>query len=323
MKKVELHLHLDGSLRTSTVAQILNLDIEYVKNKMIVKSDNDSLSEYLTKFDLPIKAMQTKENLKRVASELAKDLKNDDVIYAEVRFAPLFHTDQGLTFDEVVESVLDGVKKVNGIKINVILCMMRGASYENNLKTIKVAEKYLNKGVVALDLAGDEKKYKTSDYEKLFDIAKKKSIPFTIHAGEAAGAESVLEAIKFGAQRIGHGIKIIEDENILELVREKNIFLEVCPTSNIQTKVVNSYDEHPIKKLYDNKILVTISTDNNTVSNISLSNEYNRLSETFEFTNKDFLQMNINAVLASFLSTQEKEKYIKILKEDYHESIHG
>lgn len=323
MKKVELHLHLDGSLRTSTVAQILNLDIEYVKNKMIVKSDNDSLSEYLTKFDLPIKAMQTKENLKRVASELAKDLKNDEVIYAEVRFAPAFHTDQGLTFTEVVESVLDGVKKVNGIKINVILCMMRGASYENNLKTIEVAEKYLNKGVVALDLAGDEKKYKTSDYEKLFDIAKKKSIPFTIHAGEAAGAESVLEAIKFGAQRIGHGIKIIENEKVLELVREKNIFLEVCPTSNIQTKVVDSYNEHPIKKLYDNEILVTISTDNNTVSNISLSNEYNRLSETFEFTNKDFLQMNINAVLASFLSTQEKEKYIKILKEDYHESIHG
>lgn len=323
MKKVELHLHLDGSLRTSTVAQILNLDIEYVKNKMIIKSDNDSLSEYLTKFDLPIKAMQTKENLKRVASELAKDLKNDEVIYAEVRFAPSFHTDQGLTFDEVVESVLDGVKKVNGIKINVILCMMRGASYENNLKTIEVAEKYLNKGVVALDLAGDEKKYKTSDYEKLFDIAKKKSIPFTIHAGEAAGAESVLEVIKFGAQRIGHGIKIIENEKVLKLVREKNIFLEVCPTSNIQTKVVGSYNEHPIKKLYDNEILVTISTDNNTVSNISLSNEYNRLSETFEFTNKDFLQMNINAVLASFLSTQEKEKYIKILKEDYHESIHG
>lgn len=323
MKKVELHLHLDGSLRPSTVAQILNLDTGYVKNNMIVKSDNDSLSEYLTKFDLPIKAMQTKENLKRVASELAEDLKEDEVIYAEVRFAPQFHTDQGLTFDEVVESVLDGVKSVKEIKINVILCMMRGASYENNLKTIEVAEKYLNKGVVALDLAGDEKKYKTSDYEKLFDVAKKKNIPFTIHAGEAAGAKSVLEAINFGAQRIGHGIKIIEDEKILELVREKNIFLEVCPTSNIQTKVVDSYNEHPIKKLYDNEILVTISTDNNTVSNISLSDEYNRLSKTFRFTSKDFLQMNINAVLASFLSNHEKEKYIKILKEDYYEIIHG
>lgn len=323
MKKIELHVHLDGSVRPSTVSNLLDMPIDVVKEKMIVKENNKDLEEYLTKFDLPIKIMQTKENLKRVSYELAEDLKNDDVIYAEVRFAPNFHTKEGLTLDEVTKSVIDGVKSINGIKINFILCMMRGASYDDNLKIIEVAKKYLNKGVVAIDLAGDEARYKTRDYKDLFDIANKKNIPFTIHAGEADGALSVADAINFRAKRIGHGIKTIENDDIINSIIKNDITLEVCPTSNVDTKAVLSYEKHPIKKLFDKGVKVTINTDDRTVSNVTLSSEYKRLKSSFGFTSKDFFNMNVNAVKASFMPLEEKTKYINILKEDYNENIHG
>lgn len=323
MKKIELHVHLDGSLRPCTVAELLNMDENEVKERMVVKDNNADLKEYLTKFDLPIRAMQTKENLIRVTKELVEDLKKDNIIYAEVRFAPIFHIKEKLSLEEVVESVLEGIKNANGIKINLILCMMRESTYEENLNVIKLAEKYLNKGVVALDLAGDEKKYKTINYKDLFLLAKEKNIPFTIHAGEADTSKSVMDAIMFGAKRIGHGINIIDDEMAMKKVKEEGIFLEVCPTSNVQTKAVLSYQKHPVKKLFEKGILVTISTDNNTVSNLTLSKEYNNLSKNFGFTKKDFFMLNVAPVLASFTSASEKEKLINLLKEDYDKNIYS
>lgn len=316
MKKIELHVHLDGSVRPKTVSELLNYDIKDVKSKMMVTSDTKDLTEYLTKFDLPIKAMQTKDNLKRIAKELALDLKDDDVIYAEVRFAPILHTKEGLSLDEVVSSVLEGIKSVNEIKINLILCMMRGFSYEDNLKTIMVAKKFLNKGVVGLDLAGDEKKYKTINYKDLFMIAKDNNIPFTIHAGEADTSKSVLDAINFGAKRIGHGIAIVNDEKILNLVKEKNVFLEVCPTSNVDTKAVLSYEKHPIKDLFLKGIKVTINTDDRTVSNITLSKEYEKLKACFDFNDEELLEMNINAISSSFMNEDEKTRYTKMIMKE-------
>ncbi len=317
MKKVELHVHLDGSVRPNTVSEILNLDLNYVKKNTVVESNCQDLSCYLTKFDLPIKAMQTKDNLKRIAKELAIDLKNDDVIYAEVRFAPEKHTLNGLSLDDVVLSVLDGLKSVSGIKTNVILCMMRGDDFDKNKQVIDVCKKYLYNGVVALDLAGDEKHFKTKDYKTLFEIAKKECIPFTIHAGEADNYKSVMDAISFGARRIGHGINIIENDDVINEVIKNKITLEVCPTSNVQTKIVKSYNDHPIKKLYEKGVLITINTDNNTVSNISLSKEYELLKKHFNFTKEDFYKFNKNAVNASFISSEEKEELLNELKCDY------
>ena len=315
MKKVELHVHLDGSVRPKTISEILNLDLLYVIDNTIVKKDNANLKEYLSKFSLPIKAMQTKDNLTRIAKEMCEDLVKDEVIYAEVRFAPYFHTKEGLSYDEIVESVLEGIKKVPNIKVNLILCMMRGISYNDNLNTIKCAKKYLNKGVVALDLAGDEASYKTSDYKKLFSIANEYNIPFTIHAGEADGASSINDAISFGTKRIGHGIRVLEDKKVLDKVINNNIVLEVCPTSNIQTKVVDIYKNHPIKELINNNVLVTINTDNRTVSNITLEDEYNNLRKYLGFTDDDFYKLNINAINASFISEKEKEKILLSFKE--------
>ena len=317
MKKIELHVHLDGSIRPSTVCDILNLDLKYVKENMVVKSNNNDLAEYLSKFDLPIKVMQTKDNLKRISKELALDLKNDGIIYAEIRFAPQKHTLKGLNLDDVISSVLDGLKSVKEIKTNVILCMMRWDSFQKNKGVIEICKKYLGNGVVALDLAGDEKKYKTSDYKSLFEIAKKEKIPFTIHAGEADNYESVMDAISFGAKRIGHGINIIENNDVINEVIKNKVTLEICPTSNVQTKAVESYEKHPIKKLYEKGVLLTINTDNNTVSNTTLSKEYELLEKHFNFTKEDFYKFNVNAVNASFISSKEKEDLINELKDDF------
>ena len=312
LPKVELHLHLDGSIRLKTASELTGKNIEEVKNLMIAKEKCLDLNEYLTKFNLANEIMQSKENLTRIAQELVKDLKDDNVIYAEVRFAPLLHIKKGLTEEEVIEAVLEGLRD-NELKVNLILCMMRHFSFEDNLKTIELASKYLDKGVIAVDLAGAEAKYPTANFERLFQIAKDKNIPFTIHAGEADGKDSILSAISFKTKRIGHGVGCIEDNEVLNLIKENNITLEVCPTSNIQTNIFENYYDHPIKKLYDMDILVTINVDNMTVSNINLTQEYEKLVQNFNFTLEDLKKMNINAINAAFLSDELKEKYRKII----------
>lgn len=316
LPKVELHIHLDGSIRPSTAAYLLNKSIEDVSNNMIASDKCEDLNEYLTKFDYPEKILQTKENLERVAYELALDLKKDNVIYAEIRFAPLKHIKEGLTLDSVVDSVLDGLSKVN-IKTNLILCMMRNDTYSDNLKVIELASKYLNKGVGGIDLAGAEALYKTSSFKELFVMAKKYNIPFTIHSGEADGYDSILAAINFGATRIGHGIRAIEYDDLINLIIDNNILLEVCPTSNVQTNAVDKYTDHPIKKLIDKGVNVSINTDNRTVSNISLNLEYKKLQESFGFTKELFIKTNLNAIEHAFVSLDEKAK----LKKEYLEII--
>jgi adenosine deaminase len=298
IKKIELHLHLDGSIREETANEILGK-----KCNLKAKDKCEDLNEYLEKFEIPSIILQTKENLERVAYELALDLKKDNVIYAEIRFAPLKHLNGGLSLDEVIISVLNGLSKVD-IETNLILCMMRNDSFNDNKKVIDLAHKY----GFAIDLAGAEAIYKTKDFKELFKYAKSINVPFTIHAGEADGYESIKAAIDFGASRLGHGIKIIDYPDLINEAKEKGITLEVCPTSNVQTNAVNILKDHPIKKLYDMNVNVCINTDNRTVSNITLEDEYNKLKETFNFTNEDFLKMNLMAIEASFAQDKEKLK---------------
>ena len=312
LKKVELHLHIDGAVSMELAKNITGKSIEVLKKEMIAKDKCENLSEYLTKFDLPIELMQTKENLYQISADLVDRLAKENIVYIELRFAPMFHTKEGLTCEEVVESVLKGANSNPKIKVNLILCMMRGFPKENNLKTIEVAEKYLNKGVCAIDLAGAEDKYPLKDYVELFEIVKEKQIPYIIHAGENGDAKEVELAINLGAKRIGHGIHSIEDEKVLNLIKEKNILLEICPTSNVQTNSVDTYQNHPIKKLYDLNIPISINTDNSTVSNITLTQEYIKLSNHFNFTLSDYKEMNKNAIKHSFLTKEEQEELLKL-----------
>jgi len=306
LPKIELHVHLDGSVRLETAAQLLDRNINEVKYEMIAKEKCEDLNAYLTKFELPAMVMQTSRNLERVAYELAVDMKNDGVLYAEVRFAPSKHILEGLSLYDVVESVIMGLRRVD-LKTNVILCMMRGDNLETNMKVIDVAKHYLNQGVCAVDLAGAEAIYKTEDFRELFEYSKEKKVPFTIHAGEADGRESIKSAIDSGAPRIGHGVNIITEDDLIKEVISKNILLEVCPTSNIQTKVVDSYKNHPIKKLYDMNVPISINTDNRTVSNITLKKEYQHLENSLGFTMNDFIKINKMAIEHAFISEIEKK----------------
>ena len=320
--KVELHVHLDGSVRPKTVCDILNLNIEEVEKNMKVDYSCKDLNDYLTKFNLPLKILQTKENISRVSYEVAMDLKKDGVIYSEVRFAPILHTKEGLSCAEVIGAVIDGISKVD-ININLIICLMRNVSEEDNLKVIKAALKYLNNKVVGFDLAGPEASYKTSSFEKIFNYIKELNVPYTIHAGEADGISSIKSAINFGAKRIGHGVRIMEDINTIKVAKENNITFEVCPTSNIDTKIYSEYKDHAIKKMYENNLNITINTDNRTVSNITLTGEYNKLINVFNFSLEDIKNMNINAIKASFITDTDKEKLIEVYNVLYNKFINS
>ena len=306
MKKIELHLHLDGSLEPSFASKLLKRDV----SKEMIGSDCESLTEYLEKFQLPIELLQEEKTIEEFSYLLAKELERDEVIYAEVRFCPLFHLKK-ISIDKVIASILAGFKKVPSVKINLIFCMMRNFSFEDNKKIIDFTEAYLHHGICGIDLAGDEANYPTKDFEKLFAIIKKKNIPFTIHAGEASGSDSVNAAIAFGAKRIGHGIHSIDSKKTIQQLLDKQIVLEICPTSNLNTKCVQEISLHPIKKLVDLGVKVTINTDNRTVSDTNLRKEYQLLRETFHFSEEDFLRFNLNAIDASFLTEEEKE----VLKE--------
>lgn len=319
LPKVELHLHIDGSVKTSTVSELLNLPIEEVEKQMKVDSDVSSLTDYLKKFELPIQVMQTKENIKKVTKELLNDLKKENVIYAELRFAPMFHLNQGLEMEEVVESVLEAMQEVEGIKSNLILCCMRH-DIENgnllNLKTIEVAKKYHKKGVVALDLAGDESRYPTNLFCDLFQTIKELNLPFTIHSGEVNHLSNIQSALSFGATRIGHGIHVYKDANLLKKLKEKNVTLEVCPQSNVDTFQVKEKKNHPLQRLAQ-EVLVTINTDNRTVSDITLTQEYYDLVTLMDFTIEDFKQMNLNAIECAFLKEEEKHELKEKIGEYY------
>ena len=307
MKKIELHLHFDGSINVEYTNKLLGYD---ATDELIDTTSRD-LGEYLKKFELPIKLLQDLNNIEEYAYLLGKELERDEVIYAEVRFCPLFHVEK-YSIDEVVEAIRRGFKRVSTVKVNLIFCMMRHFSVQDNYKIIMLTKRFLGNGVVGIDLAGDEAKYATEKFKELFDIIRKEGIPFTIHAGEARSYESVNNAIDFGAKRIGHGISSIQSDEVVNKLIRMGVTLEICPSSNIDTDVIKSIESHPIKQLVDNGVLVTINTDNRTVSNTNLNKEYELLRKTFGFSDEDFLKFNLNAIHCAFIGEDEK----RLLREE-------
>ena len=301
--KIELHMHLDGSIPIETLEYISGLSHEEVFNKAVSINDSE-LTDYLKRFDFINLYLQTKENLELASFSLGKELEKENVIYAEVRFAPLLHTKGGLTPREVIDAIKSGFSKCN-VKVNLILCMIRGFDYETNHKVIELALKYKNNGVVAVDLAGDEKNYPFTMYTSLFDECKRLNIPVTIHAGEVLKRD-IKDVIPY-TKRIGHGIKIANDLELINLVKENNILLEVCPNSNIDTHNAPDYTNHPIKELYY-LLKVSVNTDNRLVSNITLTEEYSQLVNILGFTLDDLYQMNLNAIDYAFLNDEEKNE---------------
>ena len=320
---IELHLHLDGALSIDNCRKLANIqglnipesDVE-IGGMMMVGPNCCSLDEFLTKFDFAVSLLQTYEGIKNAVKNLLDELKEQGVIYVEIRFAPQLHTAKGLDQDEVVKSAIEGVK-LGGIRSNLILCCVRGSNnHAENLETVRVAKKYLGYGVCAIDLAGAEGLYKTKNFEDVFICAKELGVPFTIHAGEADGPDSVYEAIRLGARRIGHGIRAIEDPKLVEMIAKRGITLEICPTSNVCTAVCKKIEELPIVELMSKGVNITINTDDPMVCNTKLERELELVKAAFDLSNADIAQLQINAAEASFADAITKKELLKKIKDE-------
>lgn len=316
--KVDLHCHLDGSMEADTVEELLRergiiYPMEELEQKLRVSSDCVSLAEYLKTFDLPLICLQTASGLKRAAFELVRSVSEENVKYIEVRFAPLLSVNSGLNCRTVIESVVQGLQegyRKYGVYSAVIVCAMRHHSVEANIEMLKIAWEFLGNGVCGLDLAGDESAYPTKKFRELFSKAKEGGMPFTIHAGECGSVEEVKEAIGLGAKRIGHGIALAQSESLQSMCRERRIGIEMCPTSNRQTKAVENLAKYPMNLFLKNKLLVSINTDNRTVSNTTMTKEIELVMNELHLSKEAVRKCMRNAIETSFASEEVKHRLI-------------
>lgn len=326
LPKVDLHLHLDGSLRVETVLELAlerkiklpSQDPEQLAQYLQVPDNCPNLTDYLKRFELPLEILQDEESLERAAWELVEDLKAENVCYGEIRYAPNLHLEKGLKPKKVVEAVLQGVQRAGekyGVETGVILCCMRHQDPEVNKDVVRLAGDHLGGGVVAIDLAGDEVSYPVDRLKDVFTFAQGAGLPYTIHAGEAAGPESIRLALELGACRIGHGVQAKKDPALIKILREKGVILEMCPTSNVQTKAVANLAEHPLAEYFEQGLKVTINTDNRTVSHTTLTREYELIKEQFSLGETQLRQMNLYAIEGAFTTEGIKEKVRKIINQ--------
>lgn len=320
---IELHLHLDGALTVEIARKLAQLqgialpteeDAE-LERMLTVQPDCRSLNDFLKCFALPLSLMQTPEGLKEAVRLVADQIRSQGVLYAEIRFAPQLHRERGMTQESAVRAALEGLA-LTELKANLILCCMRGKGNEaENEETLRLAVKYLVKdgGVVAIDLAGAEALFPTKNYRELFAKAREAGVPFTIHAGEADGPESVRLAIEYGASRIGHGVRSREDPEVVKLLKERGVYLEMCPTSNLQTHAVENMAEHPFMDYLKQGLKVTINTDDMGIEGTTLAEEFRAMESCFGLTPEQKRVILCNSVEGAFTTEAVKEELLKQL----------
>jgi adenosine deaminase len=311
LPKVELHLHLDCSISYATLHQLdPKITPESYQQDFIAPKVCTNLADYIARADREVALMQTQQALREVTLGIFNQLQKDHVIYAEIRFAPLKHLEKGLTPEQVVAAVDNAVDegiKTTGIRVGIILCTLRHFSQTQSLETVKLVEKFRDRHVVGFDIAGNEAGYPIKNHLAAFKYAISHKIPCTAHAGEAAGSQSVWETLNnFHPTRIGHGVRSIEDPTLTRHLRESNILLEICPSSNLQTNMYPDLAHHPIDSLKRLKVPLSISTDCRTISNTTLDREYTLLEQQFHWTTADFLAANLAAVDHAFTSNTIK-----------------
>jgi adenosine deaminase len=321
LPKVELHVHLDCCLSFKGLSRIDPTISESFYKKNFIGTSCSCLKDYIRCADTALEYMQTKEQLEIVIEDLFDQLTNDNVIYAEIRFAPLLHQKKGLSSKNVVEIVSNKTKiesEKSGIEVGLILCTLRHFSVDQSLQTVKLVKDFSNKNVVGFDIAADEAGFPIDNHIKSFQFARDNNIFCTAHAGEALGADSVINTLKYlKPNRIGHGVRCIEDNSLIEKIKKENIHLEICVTSNIVTKVFNNLKDHPVNFLLNKGISLSINTDGRTISDTTLNKEYVLLNKEFNWLKNKFLEVNINAMKASFSSNEVKNKIISILNQNY------
>ena len=322
LPKVELHVHLDCSLSFEVVQKLKPAITkeEYIRDFVAPPNCRD-LVDYINKAIAAIELMQTPEQLRLVTRDIIRQFRAENVIYAEIRFAPLEHCRKGMKPTEVVQSVIDAVKEVKGEVdpvVNIILCTLRHYSEGMSMETVKLVEQFQHNGVTGFDIAADEAGYPVDNHVAAFEYAHQKGLNCTAHAGEACGPESVWETLReFKPHRIGHGVRSMEDQQLADHLREKGIHLEVCPTSNIKTKVYQSISEHNLDRIFHQEISMSINTDGRTISDVTLSEEYEKVTETFDWSIAHFLKCNLEAMDHAFASPQSRERIKKRILNAY------
>lgn len=306
LPKIELHLHLDCSLSYNAVARLdPSISREQYDAEFVAPAQCASLADFLTRAPRGFQLMQTVDALRLVTEDVFAQLQSDRVIYAELRFAPLLHLVGGLTPEAVVEAVdraTEDCIRSTGIEARLILCTLRHYSKEQSLLTAQLVERFRGSRVAALDIAGDEAGFPFDPHIAAFRFAAERGLDRTAHAGEARGADSVWETLRaFAPSRIGHGVRSIEDPALLDHLRREHIHLEVCPTSNVQTRTVPTYAEHAVDRLFRSGVRLGINTDTRTITNVTLEKEYARLREQFAWDDAEFLACNREALRAAFI----------------------
>ncbi|WP_326562517.1 adenosine deaminase [Micromonospora sp. NBC_01796] len=340
--KALLHDHLDGGLRPATIIELADAighplpstDPTELGRWFVTAADSGSLERYLETFAHTVAVMQTADALRRVAAECALDLAADGVVYAEIRFAPEQHLEQGLSLDEVVEATVAGFAEGaaaaaaggRNIRIGTLLTAMRHAARSQEIAELAV--RFRDAGVVGFDIAGAEAGFPPTRHLDAFEYLQRENFHFTIHAGEAFGLPSIWQAIQWcGADRLGHGVRIVDDitagtEPVLgrlaAYVRDKRIPLELCPSSNVQTGAVRSIAEHPIGLLRDLRFRATVNTDNRLMSGTSMSREMLLLVEAFGYGWAELQWFTINAMKSAFIPFDERLAIInEVIKPAY------
>ncbi len=339
--KALLHDHLDGGLRPATVVELAaeygysglpTTDVDDLAHWFNRGAKRNDLVLYLETFAHTVGVMQHRDAIERVAFECAQDLAADNVVYAEVRFAPELSTEQGLSLDEVMQAVIDGYERGSAgtnLTIYAIVSAMRTAA--RSLEIAELAVRFRDRGVVGFDIAGAEAGYPPSRHLDAFQYVNRENFHSTIHAGEAFGLPSIWEAVQFcGAERLGHGVRIVDDIEpgegfgdeklgpLATYIRDRRIPLELCPTSNVNTGVVGSIAEHPIGMLRRLRFRATVNTDNRLMSNTSMTEEMVKLAEAFDWGLEDFEWLTVNAMKSAFTHFPERLRLINgVIKPRY------
>ncbi|HJU66052.1 MAG TPA: adenosine deaminase [Gemmatimonadaceae bacterium] len=317
LPKAELHCHLDGSVRPETLLELGREygepmpadDPEALAEYMIVR-DARHLEDYLARFSVTLSVMQRREALERVAYELMEDAVRDGVRYLEMRYSPVLNLREGLSLGDAVEAPLAAIDRARrdfGIRGGVILCTLRDLPAERSLELARLAVAYRHRGVVGFDLAGGEKGNPAAPHAAAFAYAREHDMAVTVHAGEGDGPESVREAVHAcRADRLGHATRLIEDESLAQYVNDRRIALEICLTSNVQTRVTSSYEAHPLRAYYDRGMNVVLNTDNRLMSGTTLSDEYLHAANHLDFTFDELCDIALNGFAAAFLPWEER-----------------
>lgn len=323
LPKTDLHLHLDGSLRPRTVWELAQeqgvrlpaKSAAELARKLVAGPQVRSLGDYLKTFDITLSVLQVPGALERVSYELAEDCAAENVRHMEVRYSPILHQAKGLKLPAILEPVLAGLKRAERefhLSTGVIICGMRNISPRRSLELARLAVAYKDRGVVAFDLAGEEKDHPAKDHQRAFRLIADHNLASTVHAGEGFGPPSIAQALHdCGAHRIGHGTRLREDTGLLHYVNDHRIPLEVCLTSNVQTRAVKSLKDHPFRQYLDMGLRVTLNTDNRTVSNTNLTKEYALAARAFRLSPYQVKRILIGGFKSAFLPYAEKARLLR------------